>query len=124
MFQEMAPVSAAIKTDAETAINAVSNVETSIIFFPMVVATAVPKRKGPVNSQMAAMIRAFLAVKAPVAMIVATTLAASLKPFEKSKKRANPTMTTATQVKEVSMGNLRYAESWLCWNPRSSLLVV
>ena len=115
MFQEMAPISAAIKTDAETAINAVSKVETSIIFFPMVVATAVPKRKGPVNSQMAAMMRAFLADKAPVAMIVATTLAASLKPFEKSKKRANPTMTAATQVKEVSMENLRYPKFCMSW---------
>jgi len=107
----MAPISAAIKTDAERSINAVSKVERSIIFFPMVVATAVPKRKGPANSQMAAMMRAFLAVKAPVAMIVATTLAASWKPFEKSKKRASPTMMTATQVKEMSMENLRYAES-------------
>ena len=107
----MAPISAAIKTDAERSINAVSKVERSIIFFPMVVATAVPKRKGPANSQMAAMMRAFLAVKAPVAMIVATTLAASWKPFEKSKKRASPTMMTATQDKEMSMENLRYAES-------------
>jgi hypothetical protein len=38
-------------------------------------------------------------------------LAASWKPFEKSKKRASPTMMTATQVKEMSMENLRYAES-------------
>jgi hypothetical protein len=115
-FQEIAPISAAINREAERSINAVSNVETSIIFFPIVVATAVPKRKGPTNSQIAAMIRAFLAERAPVAMIVATTLAASWKPFVKSKKRANPTMIAATQVKEVSMENLRYAESCMSWN--------
>jgi hypothetical protein len=74
-FQEMAPISAAINREAERSINAVSNVEISIIFFPMVVATAVPKRKGPTNSQRAAMMRAFLADRAPVAMMVATTLA-------------------------------------------------
>ena len=112
----MAPISAAINRAAERSTNADSNVEISIIFFPIVVATAVPKRKGPINSQMAAMIRAFLADKAPVAMIVATTLAASWKPFVKSKKRANPTMIAATQVKEVSMANLRYAESRTSWN--------
>ena len=112
----MAPISAAINREAERSINAVSNVEISIIFFPMVVATAVPKRKGPTNSQMAAMMRAFLADKAPVAMIVATTLAASWKPFVKSKKRANPTMIAATQVKEVSMAKLRYTKSCMSWN--------
>ena len=104
----MAPISAAINREADRSIKAVSNVEISIIFFPMVVATAVPKRKGPTNSQRAAMNRAFLADNAPVAMMVATTLAASWKPFEKSKMRANPTMIAATQVKDVSMGNLHY----------------
>jgi len=60
------------------------------MFFPMVVATAVPKRKGPINSQIAAMRRAFLGERAPVVIIDATTLAASWNPFVKSKKRANP----------------------------------
>ena len=111
----MAPISAAINREAERSINAVSNVEISIIFFPIVVATAVPKRKGPTNSQMAAMIRAFLADKAPVAMIVATTLAASWNPFEKSKMRANPTMIAATQNKGASMENLRYPKPCMPW---------
>jgi len=60
----------------------VSKVETSIMFFPIVSATAVPKRKGPINSQIAAMRRAFLGERAPVVIMVATTLAASWKPLE------------------------------------------
>jgi len=36
-----------------------------------------PNRKGPMNSQIAAIRRAFLEERAPVVIIVATTLAAS-----------------------------------------------
>jgi hypothetical protein len=60
----------------------VSKAEVSTMFLPMVWATAVPKRKGPINSQRAAMVNAFLGDRAPVVMMVATTLAASWNPFE------------------------------------------
>jgi hypothetical protein len=74
-----------------------------MIFFPMVSATAVPKRKGPKNSQTAAIVRAFLGERAPVVIIVATTLAASWNPLEKSKKSAKPT-TMIAKNRIQSMG--------------------
>lgn len=61
---------------------AASNVEMSMMLFPIVCATAVPKMNGPMNSHVAAIIKAFRAERAPVAMIVATTFAASWKPLE------------------------------------------
>jgi hypothetical protein len=69
----------------------------------MVSATAVPKRKGPKNSQIAAIVRAFLGERAPVVIMVATTLAASWNPLEKSKKSAKPT-TIIAENRIQSMG--------------------
>jgi hypothetical protein len=48
-----------------------------MIFFPIVLATAAPKKKGAINSQTAAIRRAFLGEIALVMIIVDTTLAAS-----------------------------------------------
>ena len=73
----MAPTRMAIIRKIGKSITFVSKAEISTIFFPMVWATAVPKRKGPMNSQRAAMASAFLGERAPVVMMVATTLAAS-----------------------------------------------
>jgi hypothetical protein len=78
-FQAMAPISAAT-IGKQRSIKAVSNVEISIIFFPMVMATAVPKERtnkftDGSNDQGFS--------DSSVAMIVATTLATSWKPFEK-----------------------------------------
>ena len=73
----MAPMSAATMRLIERLITFVSKVEISIMFLPIVSATAVPKRKGPMNSQIAAMVSAIAGDIAHVTMIVATTLAAS-----------------------------------------------
>ncbi len=56
--------------------------------FPIVVATATPKRSGPENSETAAIPRAARGVMAREAIMVATTLALSWKPFRKSKVSA------------------------------------
>jgi len=81
-FQAMAPMSAATIRLIERLVTFVSKVEISIIFFPIVWATAVPKRKGPINSQVAAIRSAFLGESAPVVIMVATTLDASWNPLE------------------------------------------
>ncbi len=73
----MAPINAAMIRQMESDRDMGSKVEISMMFFPIVLATAVPKRKGPMNSQTAAMARALLGDRAPVVMMVATTLAAS-----------------------------------------------
>ena len=78
----MAPTSAAMRRAMERSTMVGSNVEMSTMLFPIVCATAVPKMNGPANSQTAAMIKAFLGERAPVAMMVATTFAASWKPLE------------------------------------------
>jgi hypothetical protein len=51
--------------------------ETWMIFSPIVLATAAPKKKGATNSQIPARRRAFLGEMALVMMMVDTTFAAS-----------------------------------------------
>ncbi len=102
-FQAMAPISAATIRPAERAMAFGSNADVSMIFLPIVLATAVPKRKGPMNSQIAAMVSAIAGDMAPVTMIVATTFAASWNPLEKSKKSARATTITAVIRMELPM---------------------
>jgi hypothetical protein len=105
-FQAMAPTSAATIRLIERLVTLVSKVETSIIFFPIVWATKVPKRNGPMNSPNAAIPNAIRGVIAPVVIIVATTLAASWKPLVNPKKRAKATTIMANSKIELSMENL------------------
>ena len=105
-FQAMAPTSAAIIRKIESSMNLGSKEEMSMIFFPIVSATAVPKRNGPTNSPNAAIPKAIRGVIAPVAIMVATTLAASWKPLVKPKKRAKAMTNMAKNKTEPSMGNL------------------
>lgn len=105
-FQEMAPTSAATTRQMERSITSVSKAEMSIIFFPIVSATAVPKRNGPMNSPSAAIPNAIRGVIAPVVIMVATTFAASWKPLVKPKKRAKATTMMVNQMIGLSMGNL------------------
>src|SRR3990167_3999055 len=82
-FQKIAPLRAPMITHALITVG-------STMSFPIVFATAVPKIKGPRNSQLAAMIRAADGDIDREAIIVATTFEASWNPFTKSKTMAIP----------------------------------
>ena len=76
-FQAIAPSNAATMSPAERSRLSEEKLEGSTMPVPIVLATAVPNRNGPMNSQMVAIVKARTGESAPVTMIVATTLAAS-----------------------------------------------
>ena len=82
-FHAIAAMSAAITT--EIWISSLFNKS-----LPMVVATATPKRNGPMNSAMAAIVSAFRPEQRSEAITVATTLAQSRTPHRKAKTSARP----------------------------------
>lgn len=83
----------------------------SMMPLPMVAATAVPRRKGPMKLKMAARMRAWPGVRTLVATTVAMALAASWKPLTKSKMRAT-TMAAAMKgwaaMKPVMASRMRH----------------
>jgi len=90
-FQAIPPMRVAIIKVAETWRVFRSKVKGSMIFLPIITATAEPIKKGAINSQAAAIRRALRGEMALVIIMVATTFAASCMPFVKAKKSTSAT---------------------------------
>src|SRR6266478_9722439 len=75
-----------------------------IIPLPMVLATAVPRRNAATKLKKAAQITASLGDKTRVDTTVAMLLAASWKPFKKSKARATATVTISSSSLALTGG--------------------
>jgi len=93
MFHRIAPTSAATATGMVMAFSAITSL-------PTVRATAVPKMNGPAALATAASNREARGPSARDEITVATTLAESIRPFQKSNTRAMPIRTSTS----VGMG--------------------
>lgn len=89
-FHPMAPRRAAVIKVAEIGRLFESKSAVLMIFLPIILATAEPIKRGAINSQKAAISRAFLGGTARVVIMVTTTLVGSCKPLVKAKRSTSP----------------------------------